>query len=661
MKLLTLKLRNFKGERQFTLETMGGNVDIYGDNEAGKTTLEDAYLWLLFDKDSQNRKDFEIKTLDAHGNHIPGLDHEVEATFEIGNRRLTLRKVYAEKWTKKRGSAKAEFTGHETNHFIDGVPVKKNEYAARIEEIAREDIFRLLTNPMYFNTQLHWQERRNTLLKVCGDLTDAEVIASDKALAKLPDILQGRKLEDHRKVIAARRSEINKELDRIPVRIDEVEQSLPDIAGVIPEEITQKINVLKKRINEKNQQIARIEGGGEVAERLKELRETEARLIEIKNQHYAKYEAQVRTKQGELDDIKEQAGALRSEVMSMERMQEFNETSIRTLQEQMKALRAEWNEVNDQTFEYEQDETCPTCGQALPDEKLAQAREKAMGFFNHKKAHNLETISSKGKQLKAKADELAEANVELAGKLEEAGAKLNALETQAKDLQEKVGAMRMKMAEYDKDPAYIKALEQKQALEMAIADLKDGRQDELLTIQTEIRMLEAETKTCEGRLADIERVKQGRTRIEELKDQERKLAEEFERLEGELYLTEQFVRAKVAMLEERINSRFELARFKLFDVQVNGGVVECCETMYKGVPFGSLNNAARINVGIDIINTLAEHYGFTAPIFVDNAEAVTELIPARGQMIRLIVNERDKRLRVEYPVAKEMRIFEEAV
>ena len=60
-----------------------------------------------------------------------------------------------------------------------------------------------------------------------------------------------------------------------------------------------------------------------------------------------------------------------------------------------------------------------------------------------------------------------------------------------------------------------------------------------------------------------------------------------------------------------------------------------------------MNNAARINVGLDIINTLSEHYGITAPIFIDNAEAVTSLIQTAGQQIRLIVSEKDKQLRVE--------------
>ncbi|NLL89347.1 MAG: hypothetical protein GX228_10610, partial [Firmicutes bacterium] len=155
--------------------------------------------------------------------------------------------------------------------------------------------------------------------------------------------------------------------------------------------------------------------------------------------------------------------------------------------------------------------------------------------------------------------------------------------------------------------------------------------------------------------ARFEARESGLKRIEELKAEERKLAAEYEELERQLYLTEEFIRTKVRLLEEKINSKFKLARFKLFNTLVNGGIEECCETTFQGIPYSNLNNGARLNIGLDIINTLAEHYGFEAPIFVDNAEAVTQLIPTTGQQIRLIVSAQDKKLRIELAEKKEMK------
>ena len=147
MRLIDLKLFNFKGIRSFELKSDGKDVSIMGDNGSGKTTLADAFMWLLFGKDSQNKTDFEIKTLGPDGEPEHGLEHTVEARLQLPNgKQLTLKKVFSEKWTKKRGSATAEFTGHTTDHYIDGVPVKKKEFDEQIAEIADEEIFRLLTD-----------------------------------------------------------------------------------------------------------------------------------------------------------------------------------------------------------------------------------------------------------------------------------------------------------------------------------------------------------------------------------------------------------------------------------------------------------------------------------------------------------------------------------
>lgn len=119
MKLLRLTLSNFKGVKQFILQANGHDAQIYGDNATGKTTLYDAFLWLLFDKDSQNKKDFAIKTLASDGSELHGLEHSVEGKFDLDGRIVTLTKSYMEQWTKKRGSAEKTFTGHTTDYFID--------------------------------------------------------------------------------------------------------------------------------------------------------------------------------------------------------------------------------------------------------------------------------------------------------------------------------------------------------------------------------------------------------------------------------------------------------------------------------------------------------------------------------------------------------------
>ena len=638
IKILELNLRNFKGIKDFTLSPEGKNVNVYGDNATGKTTIMDAFMWLLFDKDSQNKKDFEIKTLDKNNQAINGLDHEVEGTFEVNNEDLTLRKVYGEKWTKKRGDAQKTFTGHTTDYYIDDVPVKKKEYEEKIASIVDEDIFKLLTNPTHFNEQLHWEERRKILIEICGDISDSEVIKSDKALTKLPEILQGRSIEDHRKVIAAKRAKINKELEMIPVRIDEAQKALPDISDVNTIQLQKNITDLKEKLSAKQQELIRIETGGEIAEKQKQLRELEGELLKQQNDQQKKMQDATAEKRNVINQVNERIFELENTIKKHQTTIKTNEIEIQKLDQEMGKLRDTWYEVNN--MNYDQDDTCPTCGQKIPQSKL----QETIAEFNYRKAERLGIITADGTGLKAKKDELIFNNESLQKQIMAARDKLFDEEKAVKALEKDIADLHLAK----EDPSEIVEITEKiNALEKEIASLRVGNQDSITKVKDNISELSKQLESLEQTKASVAQYDQGQKRIKELEQRERALAKEFENLEGQIYLTEQFIKKKVELLEEKINSKFKLARFKLFDVQVNGAIVECCETLYHGVPYSSMNNAARINVGLDIINTLSKEYCFSAPIFIDNREAITKLVETNDQVISLIVSEQDKKLRVE--------------
>lgn len=661
MKLLELKLKNFKGIKNLELKANGENLKIFGDNATGKTTVYDAFLWLLFDKDSQNKSDFAIKTLDKDGVAISHLDHEVEGAFSVDGDTIVLRKVYREKWVKKRGSATEEFSGHETDHFIDGVPVTKTEYVAKIKEIAPETQFKLLTSPTFFNEQMKWQDRRQTLLEVCGDVSDEDVIKSNPELSGLPKILGKRSLEDHKKVVLARRTEINRELTQLPVRIDEVTKGLPELMT-----INYDIGKLTVAKTQKETELASLLNGGNAGEVKQKIAEIDAKLLDVETaykrnfgQKVGEIEARIKGCQDNIRDTQRTISLKNVDI-------EHGKKLVETIEKRMVELRANWHEVNDREFEFWVDESCPTCGQNLPTDRVQDARDKALADFNTTKAKALEDANTEGKSKKAELEKtqsliktylaeieeledslalMAEDNAGLNGDL----AKLKATEGDYKDLDnyKALVAERSKLQK-QLDGEQVDVTPEKERIEAEIKELKDA----------ESAVLEAK--------ANLSLHEQGQRRITELKAQENVLATEFEKLEQELYLIEQFIRTKVSMLTDRINSKFEHARFKLFEEQVNGGLAEVCETTFGGVPYSSgLNNAARINVGLDIINTLSEHYGFTPPVFIDNAEAVTELIPVKGQLVSLIVSEKDKSLRIEgceqAAMKEQTTLFEEAI
>lgn len=648
MKLIRLALRNFKGIRNFVLEANGEDVKVFGDNATGKTTLMDAFLWLLFNKDSQGKTTFEIKTLNEENQVLHGLEHEVEATFEINGRHMKLRKVYQEKWTKKRGSVEQEFTGHTTDYFIDDVPVKLKDFNDEVSAIIDEDVFKLLTSPTYFNEQIDKKKRRDILMAVCGDITDDDVIASSKKLAQLPEILAGRSIEKHRAMINGKMRDINEELKKIPIRIDEVHRSIPDTSGLNEAEIQKQIEELQEKSDDKQAEITRIQSGGEITAKQNRLREIEGELIDIRNRVNEDSSGQVSAQRQIVSRLTREIEDQRHDIKSTERRILSNDEEVRDKQARAEDLRAEFRREDGKQFEHHQDENCPTCKQALPSDQLQAAHDKALADFNRQKAERLESINAKGQAIVKQIAQLQEDNKALQEQVDELTNALKSKLAELENAQAKQADLQLLVRDVTDDPEYIAKRREMSTIEDEIQQLRTSVQDLVTKVRGEIATLRADVDVLEQDKAKFGQVKTAQQRIKSLEDQQKQLAGEYEKLERQVFLTEEFIRTKVALLEEKINGRFRYAKFKLFKQNINGGIEEDCETLYKGVPYsGGLNNAARINVGLDIIATLSEHYDMLAPIFVDNSEAVTKLIEMDAQVIALVVSEADKQLRVE--------------
>lgn len=673
IELVVLKLRDFKGIKSLDIQLDGGNAQIFGDNEVGKTTTFDAFLWLLFDKDSNNKKDFAIKTLNGDGSERHNLEHTVEGTFLVEGATVTLKKIYKEKWTKKRGQPVAEFTGHEVEHFVDEVPLSKKAYTAKVNEIVEEEVFKLLTSPTYFNEQMKWQEKRQLLLEICGDISDEEVIASNQALSKLNDLLNGKTLDDMKKIIASKKKHINEELEMIPVRIDEINKMMPETT-VDVETMRQQVANIEAGIEELQEQKIRMKNGTSVLDKQRQLQELEMQRTDLKRSFEADSMLSVHKLQVRVQEAQGNIQIIQAEIMHKESYKKSKEAELQQLSQdvqhtenQLIDLRKEWARQNDTRFEYEDKCECPTCKQELPHEQVESARNEALAQFNEEKARRLSVVNDKGRTLAQEKERKArrhnEVNEDLFSvnmDLDAANIKLESAQKELVKYQEKLKQAQTSVPDVTTTDEYKSINLQIETVQGEIKQLNEHDYEAFAGIDEEINKLNIERKECNNAIAQYANVEANKERIIELEDQQVKLAQEYEKLEQTTFLIEEFIRTKVNMLTDRINSKFKYARFKLFDTQVNGGLNEVCETTYKGVPYGAgLNNAAKINVGLDIINTLSAHFGIQAPIFVDNAEAVTKFIDVNTQLISLVVSEKDKQLRVE--VEDQQPMLKEAI
>jgi len=668
VRIKNLFLSNFKGIKQFEIADFNGGISIYGDNATGKTTIFDGFNWLLFGKDSLNSAAFEIKPLTGSGEPLHGLEHEVSSILVTSAGEVELRKVFSEKYTKRRGESQKTFTGHTVDHFVDGVPCKQKEFNAAVNKICTEDAFRLLTNPRYFNEVLHWTDRRKLLLEVCGNIADEDVIATSDELKTLPDIIGKHAIEDAKKINAARRAELNRELQKIPTRIDEIAASKVEVTDDA-DEILKKVEVYKQRKILQEQEILQLKSGGGIAEKEKKMAEIDSAIIKIRNGIDQAFNECLSLQRQEINLLlnKADAAARATENEVVKQTDQMKTAKvlakkIEGLIEKREALRAKWFEVDGQTMvaaAVAGETICPACGQKLPAEKIAEARALAEAAFNEKKAADLKEISEKGKLITAEIEELETEHAQVKKYLAGADDKIKQLAGAQDAAENAVDDMR---AEHERingivapNPDLDKLEADKQQIQLEINGLRAGTYESVLAAEAELDRLNSLLNLLSKDDLQIKANLKVDKRIAELEAQERALAAEFENLEADIFVIETFIRTKVAMLEDRINKKFEHATFRLFTENINGGLEECCDTVFRGVPYTSMNNAARINVGLDICNTLSEYYGISLPVFIDSAESITDILKTEAQQIRLIVSEKDKKLRIEKTPKKEQK------
>lgn len=640
IKLIKLQIENFKGIRQFVSGDWNNSVNVYGDNATGKTTLHDAFQWLLFDKNSDGNSKFGIKPLDQNGEERHNLETVVTAILNVDGVDTEFKKTFKEKWTRKRGSEETEFSGHTTDYEIDNVPLKLSDYKSRVNDLVNEDIFKMLTNVMHFN-EIDWKKRREIVMSLSPDITDLDVAATNPELDPLIQELKNNKsIEAIQATAKASRQKANEQLKVIPGRIDELEKiDYSSVAEAKPDELQKLINENEAKLQEIAVKKANIGNGQELLNLELEIRKLQverAELVSFKSDKAEKLERvrtegtnlkmQLQTEQMAIRDLEAKINRIKTDLSYNENMRE--------------KLYADYDLEAEKQFTAD---TCSYCHQTLPENKVEELKK---GFNSHKTTL-LESIVEQGK-------EVAKKIALLGGELDKAISELE----YAKDVEKKLNEdIKAKLFEYnqvqsivEENPNQGKINEITSQMENFNAKLNNLKtsfvanpyEDEEQTLRDAIVKANRSLIMLEQKATNDKRIEDLTT---EMKDNSKALSA----AEQMLTLCDKFTVTKVGLLENKINNHFDLVNFKLFDVQINGGIVENCVATVNGVPFGDLNNAMKINAGLDIIKGLQQVYNTKAPIFIDNAESVTRYIDLPDtQIIKMYVSEEDKELRFEY-------------
>ncbi len=641
IRLMKIKLKNFKGIKNLEIDFDGRNTNIYGRNATGKTTIFDAFKWLFFDKDSNDRKDFNIKTLDSSNQPIHFLEHEVTAEIEIDGISMIFRKVFQEKWVRKRGQEQQEFAGHETNYFIDEIPIKKKDFEEKINNIIPENQFKLITDPGFFNNIMSWQERRKLLMNISGmDVTDEQILQTNEKFKELKENLNGRMVEDYQKVLQAKIKDLNKEKEQIPVRIDELTSTLITEHDINYENLEKEKNSCNEELKKYNEKLTNIE------------KRTEENMKKVDL---------LSSKKAELNDLKfrlevEHSNKYSSEMIKLNNDKSYIENNIKIVNNDIENRKKEisndrskkeelykkWDEITSKTIEFNTNEfICPTCKREYETEKIEEMKEELIKNFNKHIEEEKTKINSEGQLLNEKILANETELKELEGKMNKYAEELEIIN---KKIQENQSIQdNSKKVDITEIPEYKEKIIEIEKLQKEVDSLKSEDTSEIYNKKSEIieKINEIDKKLNER---DVQ--EKTKERINELENKEVEISNLIQKLEKQQFEIEEFIKVKVELLETAINNKFKIVKFRLFDTQINGGLVECCDTLVNGVPYNDVNNAHKIIAGLDIINTLMKFYGISAPIFIDNRESINELYNIDTQIISLIVSE-DPVLRIE--------------
>ncbi|HBG2785954.1 AAA family ATPase [Clostridioides difficile] len=642
--LKSLDIENFKGIKELHID-FNNVTNVFGENATGKTSIFDAFTWVMFDKDSKNRSVFEIKPLDQQNKVIRGLVTTVTAVLEVNNKEIKLTKKYEEKWTRKRGESEATFTKNETTYMINDTPIKKSEYVKEIAEIAEEEQFKLLTNPYFFSNELNWKKAREVILEICGDITIEQIIETKQELTPL--ITEFEKENNIDKIIKNRKAtknNLSKEKEEIPIRVNECNNSMYNIDF---EEIEVQLNAKKADLEAVEDNLL---NGTKTNEQI--LKDKE-KIFELKQETQSiKQSASEKgnKKRNELlkekDDLQYNIKNLRNNLVYLERDNELKETLRKRAIEKTTNLRDKWTKKSKETLDLSVIQTeCPTCKRPLDLEDIEEKKKEMLDNFNLNKAKELKEIAELGKSKNDDVElfntEIERLKVDINKTLEEIQEKAVLLDKIKKEL-ENTKSTEIYSTDEEKRlteiSVEIKELEEKINNKDADKNI-DGLKENKKKLTGEIELLNKE-------LAKRDINKELLDRKEQLLNKEKELGIELAHQEKILNLCEMFIKTKVSLLESNISSKFKNVTFKLFKEQINGGIEETCEALVDGVPFSNVNTAGQINGGLDIINTLSNHFGVKMPIFIDNRESVNDLIDIDSQVINLIVSN-DNPLKIE--------------
>ena len=653
-KLLKLEITDFKGIENLIINPNGENLEIRGANKTLKTTINDAYLWLISGKDSLGHTDgkggFDVLPQDEKGNVLEGKEACVLASFvDQDGVETSLSRTYSETWSRTRGTDIVKMTGNKSGFAIGSREVKKSEFISFLGSIAPINIMSLITSISAFteneNKTNGWKENRALLIDMVGGTkSDEELLQSDEKFNIIStDLNECFSIDSLVSDLKASKNKTKKKVDEDEIKIEQQKKNTPKPLDF--NEIEKQIGIKEAAIRQAEIFIS--DKSELFTDYVGKKYTQNVKIEEVKNE--------IRKIEGEINEANEKAetdfltlkNSLTSKIkINVNNLIDFKNEKL-SLSEKIKALNIKVQEMRSEygieaakTVVFDEEESiCPVCEQQLPENQLTEKTATLIANFNTEKVSKLEGIKKKGAELNAiilqKENEIKE--IDNAVKLID----IESIKKQLDGLIEPKKEMFEENSFWDEKNLHLTVLENELSL---ISPPEKENTDEIKEILIELReKKDALTQELNVRA----QITESERKVSLLNDNRNAMIKDLVLIEQKLILIEEFIQLKIGAVEPKINSLFNTVKFKLFERNITGGIEEKCEAMIDGQVFNTnVNTAARVNGGLEIVNKLCEHYGVSMPLFLDNRESTTDLIQSNSQIVSLFVDPGCKTLKI---------------
>lgn len=654
----SLSLLNFKGIRDLHVNFGEDLTVISGRNAAGKTSIADAIMWVLFGTGYDGNK-LEPKAYNKEHQIIPEIPHEATLVLKCNDEEYTLKRSLSDAW-------KGDKCTNTYKYYVDGDVTTAGDFKKVVEDICPESVFRRITSATNF-CSLPWQKQRELLESLADQYTTQDITQGDERFDFVVEELKKKSIADLIHHIKYKRKEVQKQLDAVPVRLAELNKSLPEAQDW--DALSAEIENLQEKLVEIDQKVRTIRIGGadkvrydgilkkiEFAEKRKHNMEQGA--MNLATEQATKHQSDVITAniavkkaQSLVDDLKAtMRGYTESEIHAKDKKEECERkvVDINSRLDELSKSRWSWNA---------EDGICPHCGQPLPPEDVERIKKESKDRFNERKSNASKKIQEEFNGIQ---QEYTDAKNILEKLDNDRMVTTNQLVKANKTLKE--AEFKKLEVDAEKPKTYEQILAEKEEYQQVVKEIAD--------LQAELNEPSASSDENAKMLAELEKerepigtrynevlklllTKEAYDRISELivkaKQDKESYQNQLDELDEQLDLSNEYNKKSCQLLEENVNKHFSYVKWSMFSQDLDGNMKPYCECYHNGVPYSRLNGAAKVNAGIDIANTFSRFYEVSAPMVLDECESVNDPIySSEQQQIRLKVTTDDK-LKFEYP------------